>query len=75
MVYGDMVASEETLLQQMVEMIVCEVTPEIIILFGSHTRDDALPDSDFDLLVVGSRTVFAPAQSSQGDGAPANGAT
>ena len=35
MMYGDMVASEETLLQQVVEMIVREVSPEAIILFGS----------------------------------------
>lgn len=52
MVYGDMVASEEALLQQIVEMIVREVAPKTIILFGLRTRDDARPDSDFDLPVV-----------------------
>jgi predicted nucleotidyltransferase len=36
----------------MVERIVREFGPEKIILFGSHARGDAGPDSDVDLLVV-----------------------
>lgn len=52
MMHSDMVASEETLLQQMVETIVREISPEAIILFGSRARGDARPDSDVDLLVV-----------------------
>lgn len=62
MMYGDMVASEETLLQQMVETIVREVSPEAIILFGSRARADARPDSDVDLLVVETEP-FSPQRS------------
>jgi predicted nucleotidyltransferase len=36
----------------MVKRIVREFKPELIILFGSHARGDAGPDSDVDLLVV-----------------------
>lgn len=43
---------EDTLLQQMVEVIVREVDPETIILFGSRARGEARPDSDVDLLVI-----------------------
>lgn len=43
---------EDTLLRQMVEVIVREVDPETIILFGSRARGEARPDSDVDLLVI-----------------------
>ncbi|HYN21440.1 MAG TPA: nucleotidyltransferase domain-containing protein [Thermoanaerobaculia bacterium] len=36
----------------MVRRIVSRFRPERIILFGSHARGDAGPDSDVDLLVV-----------------------
>ena len=36
----------------MVERIVKQFDPELIILFGSQARGDAGPDSDVDLLVV-----------------------
>jgi len=36
----------------MVERIVRQFHPEMVILFGSHARGDARPDSDVDLLVV-----------------------
>jgi uncharacterized protein len=39
-------------IQQMVQRIVSGFRPEKIILFGSHARGDAGPDSDVDLLVV-----------------------
>jgi len=42
----------EELLQQTVRTILEEVDPEMIILFGSHARGDARPDSDLDLIVV-----------------------
>lgn len=54
--------NEEALLQQMVEMIVREVAPETIILFGSRARGDARPDSDVDLLVV-EKKPFSPQRS------------
>ncbi len=36
----------------MVRRIVAEFNPDRIILFGSHARGQARPDSDVDLLVV-----------------------
>lgn len=36
----------------MVQRIVRQFHPERVILFGSHARGDAGPDSDVDLLVV-----------------------
>jgi predicted nucleotidyltransferase len=45
-------AAEENLLQQMVEVIVRERSPEAIILFGSRARGNARADSDVDLLVI-----------------------
>lgn len=42
----------QTLIDRMVKRIVKRFRPERIILFGSHARGDAGPDSDVDLLVV-----------------------
>src|SRR5260370_11963824 len=42
----------QTLIDRMVKRIVKKFRPEKIILFGSHARGDAGPDSDVDLLVV-----------------------
>ena len=39
-------------IQKMVELIVERFHPEKVILFGSHARGEAGPDSDVDLLVV-----------------------
>ena len=39
-------------IRRMVERIVSEFAPDKIILFGSHARNEAGPDSDVDLLVV-----------------------
>jgi len=39
-------------IQQMVRRIVSRFHPEQIILFGSHARGEAGPDSDVDLLIV-----------------------
>lgn len=39
-------------IQQMVKRIVTQFHPEKIILFGSHARGQAGPDSDVDLLIV-----------------------
>ena len=47
---ADSVARKE--IRQMVRRIVSHFDPETIILFGSHARGDAGPDSDVDLLVV-----------------------
>jgi uncharacterized protein len=39
-------------IERTVKRIVKKFHPEMIILFGSHARGDAGPDSDVDLLVV-----------------------
>ena len=39
-------------IEEMVQRIVSQFNPETIILFGSHARGEAGPDSDVDLLVV-----------------------
>lgn len=41
-----------TTVRTMVDRIVDRFSPEQVILFGSHARGDAGPDSDVDLLVV-----------------------
>ncbi|MEO5377985.1 MAG: nucleotidyltransferase domain-containing protein [Magnetococcus sp. DMHC-6] len=46
----------ETNLSAMVRAIVATIQPERIILFGSHARGDAQPDSDVDLLVITTET-------------------
>ncbi|WP_295441240.1 nucleotidyltransferase domain-containing protein [uncultured Thiodictyon sp.] len=53
---------ENALLEHMVEVIVREVDPDAIILFGSRTRGDAKPDSDVDLLVI-DKENFSPRRS------------
>jgi len=45
-------ADVQTLIDRMVDRIVKQFRPEKIILFGSHARGDAGPDSDVDLLIV-----------------------
>jgi predicted nucleotidyltransferase len=45
-----MVAEAE--IQDFVDRVVAEFSPQRVILFGSHARGDATPDSDVDLLVV-----------------------
>jgi predicted nucleotidyltransferase len=42
----------QTCIARMVKRIVSKFHPDKIILFGSHARGDAGPDSDVDLLVV-----------------------
>ena len=42
----------DELLKEMTDTIVREISPRQIILFGSHARGDARPDSDLDFLVV-----------------------
>lgn len=54
-------ANGETLLHQMVKIIVREVSPEAIILFGSRTRGDSHPDSDVDA-DCRNRAVFSTTQ-------------
>ncbi|MBX7257984.1 MAG: nucleotidyltransferase domain-containing protein [Candidatus Hydrogenedentes bacterium] len=44
--------SANAVIQKIVRRIVDEFHPEQVILFGSHARGEAGPDSDIDLLVV-----------------------
>jgi uncharacterized protein len=39
-------------IREFVDRVVEEFAPERVILFGSHARGDATPDSDVDLLVI-----------------------
>ena len=43
---------DDTVLARMVQVIVDEVDPEQVILFGSRARGDAGADSDVDLIVI-----------------------
>lgn len=45
-------ATVQALIARMVKRIVKQFHPEKIILFGSHARGEAGPDSDVDLLIV-----------------------
>lgn len=45
-------SSRRKQIRQMVRRIVAKFDPDKIILFGSHARGQAGPDSDVDLLVV-----------------------
>jgi predicted nucleotidyltransferase len=45
-------AAARALIDRMVQRIVRKFKPEQVILFGSHARGEAGPDSDVDLLVV-----------------------
>lgn len=49
--------SAQNIIRHMVQKIVSSMAPEKIILFGSHARGTATPDSDVDLLVVFPRVV------------------
>lgn len=47
-----MIQVTDELLREMTDVIVREIKPRRIILFGSYARGDARPDSDLDFLVV-----------------------
>ncbi len=42
----------DKLIKEMTDRIVREVSPRKVILFGSHARRDARPDSDLDFLII-----------------------
>ena len=48
---GDSRVTEE-LIRQIVVVLTQEISPEAIVLFGSHATGQARPDSDIDLLVI-----------------------
>ena len=54
------------LIETMVKTIVQEADPDTVILFGSHARGDARPDSDVDLLIV-EREPFNTRRSRRGE--------
>ena len=47
-----MTNSEDPILQEIIRRIVDVAAPQRIVLFGSRARGAALPDSDYDLLVI-----------------------
>ncbi len=55
-------SNEDSLILEMVDMIVREADPDRVILFGSRARGDARADSDVDLLIV-EREPFNPQRS------------
>jgi UTP:GlnB (protein PII) uridylyltransferase len=55
-------SGESAWLQSMVALIVDEVQPERVVLFGSHARGEAREDSDVDLLII-EREPFGPGRS------------
>ena len=52
----------ETLLNEMVKVIVQETSPRRIILFGSHVQGNINPNSDVDLLIIDDKP-FGPGRS------------
>lgn len=53
------------LLEEITRRIRATITPEKIILFGSHVRGEAGPDSDLDLLVIVSGVAHARQESTR----------
>ncbi|OPY16513.1 MAG: Nucleotidyltransferase domain protein [Syntrophus sp. PtaB.Bin138] len=47
-----MAETEESMLEEITTIIVHEMNPEKIVLFGSRARGTAKPESDVDLLIV-----------------------
>lgn len=52
----------DEMMKEMVQIIVREVNPVRIVLFGSRATNTARPDSDIDLLVI-EETPFGPTRS------------
>lgn len=44
--------TDKKLLESIISKVLEVITPDKIILLGSHARGDARPDSDYDLLVI-----------------------
>ena len=65
---GVMTRVDDALLERMVQVIVDEVDPEQVILFGSHARGDARTGSDIDLVVV-EASPFGPGRDRRAEAA------
>lgn len=58
---NDMIAVNEETLKEITSIIVQEVHPEAVLVFGSYARGNVRPDSDLDLLVI-ETNPFGPGQ-------------
>jgi predicted nucleotidyltransferase len=47
----------DEMIQKVLDIIIKEVDPEMIILFGSRSREDHDANSDIDLLIIGKNIV------------------
>jgi len=43
---------DKKILDKIIEAVLTVIIPDKIILFGSQARGDALPDSDYDILII-----------------------
>ena len=50
--------ASETIVQQMTEIIIREMDPRLILMFGSQARGEATEDSDLDLIIVQDRDTI-----------------
>ena len=57
---NESVEPADACLAEVVRRLVAALQPERIYLFGSRARGEATPESDYDVLVVVSRTAEAP---------------
>jgi uncharacterized protein len=49
---GETIPSHTLSFEAALQNIIQELSPERVILFGSRARGDALPDSDYDLMLI-----------------------